>query len=444
MPDLSKLSDEDLAALQSGDMSKMSDEGLSHISGQPAMPDEPSLRGGSVRGLIDLVRPGFTSGVGHGAVKEASLGNVDPSAASDDPVGQAVGKYGTKGAMMVETGGLAAAPATVGGRIAAGAALNGAEGALQKPEGDDTLGERAKNGGVSALLGGLLTAGGEGLMKLLGKGAKVASDIRDVKSGQMANRAAQAIDDAGTAINEQQVAPRRAQLEELVKGRTYSVNPDRVKPVFPRLGQSMQEGLAADAAPQGLDIAGGPDATAPARTDLSGARALRLKRAADSVADWSGSKPFDASATARGEDAEALANILRRQMNVDPEVDALNKGMQENLNLKQALMSREGTSPIETLTAKPGTSRGSIVDLADKAAGTKLRALGDDIDTARSLLLDPKKLAHPLSAPGEILRSGGRGAVEAAALANAAAKKVPVSKEALINLLSTGGGGGRN
>lgn len=41
--DLSKLSDSDLLALQSGDLSKVSDEGLASLSGAPAAPEEPGL-----------------------------------------------------------------------------------------------------------------------------------------------------------------------------------------------------------------------------------------------------------------------------------------------------------------------------------------------------------------------------------------------------------------
>lgn len=181
-----------------------------HLNGQKEAPPEPSLTGGSVRGLVDLIRPGFTQGAGHGLANAATLGNVDTKGASDDDLGYSAGKLGGTAAVAAAGGGLASAPASALGRIGAQTAVSGAQGFLQKPEGEDTLSNRTMNGGFSAILGGLLQSGGEGLSKLLGKGASISNDIKDVKSGEMANRAASAIDDAAAGIDAKQIDPRDA------------------------------------------------------------------------------------------------------------------------------------------------------------------------------------------------------------------------------------------
>jgi hypothetical protein len=409
-----------------------------HIAGQQAAPQEPSLQGGSVRSLADLVMPGFNKGVAHGAESAATLGNVNTSDPSDSPTGRAVGKYGTQGAMAVGTGGAVGAVPSVAGRIGASALANGAMGAATKPEGEDSLGARAEQGAVGAGLGTLLQGAGEGIGALLKKGAGIVQNIRDVKSGAMAGRASSAIDDAAQAISDKQISPKADKLKELLQGKQFDINPDRVKPTFPRLGEAMESNLPTQNVPVGDGMGTVAEAPAASRVPISGSRALRLKQAADSAANWGKSQPFNSEATASVPEAEGLANILRRQINSDPAAAELNSGMEKAMDLRSALTSREGTSPIETLLSKPGTSRGSIVDLADTAAGSNLRGMGKDITTAKNLLLDGKNLIpHSLPDAAAVLpKIAGRGAVEAASLADALKNKSPVSKEAIINALA--------
>jgi len=418
--DLSKLSDQDLAALQSGDMSKVSDAGLAAIS-QPEPPQEPSLTGGSVRSLMDLIRPGFSQGAGHGAVQAASLGNVNPSEASDDVAGHALGRVG--GTVAMAAASPASAAESAGGRILGNAGINAAQGFLQKPEGDDTLGARTGDAVLGGLIGGAAHTIGEAGSALLKGGAKASKDISDIKSGEMATRAQDAINSAADDINNKVVAPASDKLKSLLQGETFQINPDRVKPTFPRLGEEMEYNLSKDAANQGLEIAGGPKASVPLRADISGTQALHLKQAADDAANWQRKIGVgDADAVSKEADASALGNILRRQINSDPERAGLNQNMEDAISLRNALTNKEATSPIETLTAKPGTSRGAIVDQVDNMAGTGLRGLGHDIDRAKSLLIDPGRVHDLVSLVKEIGRVPVRGAVEGAALANKGAQ----------------------
>ena len=339
------------------------------------------------------------------------------------------------GAGALATGGAATGamkPAATGmGRIAQATGMGAGQGALYNP-GDKEgvinpiqVGDRAVNAGVGGLTGFLGGLVGEGARK----GAQTVQNIRDLKSGAMADRAVSAIDDAAAKLDEKQLAPRRDQLEELIKGRSYEVNPDRVKPVFPRLGDKMAEGLAPEVNPM-LGAAPAPDA--PARSVLSGDRALRLKRAADSAAGYGASKPFDPAATAKGEEAKSLADILRRQFNADPAVAKLNQESSDIIALKDALLKREGTAPIEMLQPKSGSSNHAVLSKVDNMAGTDLRGLGEQISSSKDLLLDPRRYLRDLQGFDEARKTFVRGA---AATGNALDKAPAGTKEATLQTI---------
>lgn len=381
----------------------------------------PGMGKGGIFGTVVDALGGSSNAVARGFANKASLGNIQPPEMQNDekqfPLSSTAGKGAGIASTAIATGSPVAAMESGAGRIGASALANGAQGFLQKPEGEDTLSSRAKNGGVSAIIGGLLQAGGEGISKLIGKGAKHAQDFRDIKSGAMADRATDAIDEAASAINSKQISPRDEQLRELIKGKTFEINPDRVKPTFPNLGNKMAEGLEGEGA---------------ARSVLSSERALRLKRAADAAADYGASKPFDAAATASGEEAKSLADILRRQINSDPKAAALNEEMGQFSALRDALVKREGTAPIETLQAPLGSSRHAVLAKVDNAAGTNLQGLGQDIKAAKSLELNPSRLLKPLELPSEVKAMSLRGAAELSRTLNKAPQG---TKESLINAL---------
>lgn len=282
-------------------------------------------------------------------------------------------------------------------------------------------GDRAVNAGIGGVVGGAAYGIGKGISSL----AQKADDVQMIKNGTASTTAKSAVDDALEQLEQKQINPRDAELRELIKGKQFEVNPDRVKPVFPRLGQSMAEGL--EASPQGLEIAGGPKAVTPARVEISGERALRLKRAADASAGYSSSKPFDPVASAKGEEAKQLADILRAQINSDPRAATLNTEMGETFALKKALADKAKTSPISAISPSETTDRGQLIKMIDQRAGSNLEGLGNRLDSAGDLLISPKRLLRPLEAPDELRKLGVRGAAEASKHLN----KVPVNKGAL-------------
>lgn len=368
--------------------------------------------------------------VDYTTARDSTVKEID-QAANDNPLTYMGGTIAGSLPAAKGMGAVSSAPATVGKRLAAAAGTGAAQGALYNPGDEEGVvdplqaGKRGTNAALSALLG----FAGQGLGEGARKGAEVVRNVKDLKTGAMADRAVSALDDAAGKIDETQLSPRREKLESLIKGRSYEVNPDRVEPVFPQLANKMAEKAAPSSNPM-LGVAG--EAPGPARTSLSGSRALKLKRGADSAAGYGASKPFDSAATAKGEEAKSLADILRRQFNADADVATLNQESSEIIALKDALLKREGTAPIETLKAPIGSSRHAVLSKVDEMVGTDLRGLGETIGNTADLIIEPSRLVKPLEMPDELRKIG----IRAASRAGSELNKAPQgTKESLSSAL---------
>jgi hypothetical protein len=126
---------------------------------------EPSLQGGAVRSMGDVVEPGLTNGIGHGAVTQGTFGNAKMSSGADSPTGVALGTGGAMAAQGAIAGGPVAATEGTLAKLGMAGATNAAQGALSKPAGDDDLESRAKQAGLAGLLG----IGGQALGNAAGK-----------------------------------------------------------------------------------------------------------------------------------------------------------------------------------------------------------------------------------------------------------------------------------
>lgn len=272
--------------------------------------------------------------------------------------------------------------------------------------------ERLQNSALGAFISAIMGAGGE----LVKKGAQTARDISTIKSGGASELTKQEINKALKSIDQTQLAPRDAKLRELIKGGQYEVNPDMVEDTFPNLAKTMRGKLE----------------EGQVRRPLSPERALRLKRAADSAANYNSSKAFDPSATAKVEEAQSLAGILRNQLNAQPGVREVNSEMADILAKKSALSRGARNAPISSIRAQPGTDKDSLVKAVDKLAGSDLEGLDNRIGSAKDLLLHPTNLVKPLEFAAELRKTGTRGAVE---LSRALEKLPPGSTPATLNAI---------
>lgn len=311
--------------------------------------------------------------------------------------------------MTAGSGVIPKAASTMGGAIKAGAAegaLQGAGGSMREEDLGSRLGHTALGAGLGTIFGGI--------SGLIGKGNQIGGDISAIKSGTMSDIVKSEIDDAAKAIDAKQLAPRDAKLRELIKGQDFEINPDIVESTFPNLAKTMKSKLG----------------EGESRRALSPERALRLKRAADAAADYGQSKPFDPTASAKGEEAKSLADVLRRQVNANPEVASLNSEMADILAKKAFITKGAKSAPISTVRAQPGTDKDSIIKAVDKMAGSGLENLDSRIGVAKDLLLKPSALVKPLELPNELRKLVTRGGVS---LAEGVSKAVPEgSKDAIL------------
>jgi hypothetical protein len=277
---------------------------------------------------------------------------------------------------------------------------------------EESLASRVGHTALGGVTGGALG----GIAGLIGKGRQIGGDIDAIKSGTMSDIVKAEIDDAAKAIDTKQLAPRDAQLKQLIQGQNFEVNPDMVESTFPTLAKTMRSKLG----------------EGEVRRSLSPERALRLKRAADAAADYGQSKPFDPTATAKGEEAKSLADVLRRQINSNPEVSSLNSEMADILAKKSFITKGARSAPISTVRAQPGTDKDSIIKAVDKMAGSGLENLDSRIGVAKDLLLKPSALVKPLELPNELIKLATRGGVS---LAEGMSKAPEGSKESLLQAL---------
>jgi hypothetical protein len=420
-----------------------------------SMPQEQGLKGGSfnpaniARTAMDAL--GFdTAAAGPRALNSMTMGylpqivggakalaggdyvaerdKVNASLAEDarrSPVSSTVG--------TLVGGAAAAAPMATTG-IVKNAAVAAGAGAAYNP-GDEAgkvdpiqAGGRAKNAALSALIGAGVGVAGKGIQY----GAQKAADVRMVKDGAgLAKNVKGQIDKGLSNFNEQQIAPRMDKLRSFLKGKSIEVNPERIaKGGFEKYAGKLTEKAVASQ-PQGLSVAGGKAPVPPARVSIPAERGLRLKQSLDSAANYGKSKPHDPSAVARGEDAFAAANSVRSKLSeLGPEVDQINSEVAERLALRNALDGKTGTSPIEAIQVKPGTSNYSLVKSIDEGAGSDLVGLGERIKSGQDLLLHPSKFLKPLEAPNELRKGAVRGASSLAEVLN----KLPQGTGQSINL----------
>lgn len=191
--DLSKLSDADLDAYESGDLSKMSDEGLSTIEGAEA-PAEPTPVAGSMSEMMDLVKQG----------KGFDIPGIKSKYGPAVPPGEDITKAitGAVGATALPAG----LAKTAMGRIAGNAAAAGATNAS---------GVEASEKPMAALKGGLAGAAVAAPFEAAGGLARYLMG-RSTNAGTQAG--GQALDEGLIGTNPMMTRQAKARMGEAEKG----------------------------------------------------------------------------------------------------------------------------------------------------------------------------------------------------------------------------------
>ena len=188
--DLSKLSDQDLIALNSGDLSKVSDAGIRHLNGQQSTsPPENTeqkqsawdeIKGGIASAPINLYL-GTKQMFGGLSPVEQDVLRQNREAAGKAPVSSFVSNVATLAPTMLIPG---------ANTVAGAGIVGGATGALQPVEGEQSLSNIAKNKAFSSALGAASGVGGQVI------GNKAGAYLSSRVSKQEADAAAEALRNA--------------------------------------------------------------------------------------------------------------------------------------------------------------------------------------------------------------------------------------------------------
>lgn len=344
------------------------------------------------------------------------------------------------GAGALASGGALSAAAPVNaasalGRVGQAGAVGAAQGAVYNP--GDVGGElnpvqagaRTANAGIGALLG----LGGGAVGEGIGKGAQIAEDARLMSMpGKAARWASDKMGQASDKL-EEFIKGKAKVVEQGVQGRPITANLQQIKEAAPKLAQTVDD-IYPRSTPimQEVEKPGfGPVSTRVGET-IKGEDALLLKRALDDE-NWLATKGvMTTEAKAKDRELESLANALRNQINdVSPEVAEANRIVsKESFPLRGALdRASYAPDPMGALTSK---SKAASFDLIDEMTGSDLLDAQKRMQRAQWLQLDPTKLAT-LNVGQEVVRTGARGAAEAARLAD---KATPAgTKESLLQAI---------
>lgn len=190
---------------------------------------------------------------------------------------------------------------------------------------------------------------------------------------------------AKSAFTESNIAPKMAEQQRLAEGKTITINPKNYMGYDADVDAMMQKHLNNASS---SSMYGAPDTMEIPLSDALDARA-KLNQASQ----FKRGMVYSDEAAARNNAARAAGDNIRAQIGSHPEVGeqiaGLSDELQSHYNLRNDVMSTAPRTPIQTIL---GNSPDKISKLAqfDQSAGSNLRQLGKDVDTAVGRLGDSR------------------------------------------------------
>ena len=232
--------------------------------------------------------------------------------------------------------------------------------------------------GLSKLLkpvGSVITnaARRSGVLDKVKSGVGLARDVKDQISGALGQ------------YSEKAIKPQAEQLRQLLSGKSVQVAPSEIQGVDPVLDRYAKQLWKKNLNTTEPSMTGQSLPNIP--VDIQANVANKIKQKAASAANYAKSKPFSEGSAAREKSAEEIAANMRSKVSsVDPQVDEINRGLQDKIQTRNRIAEASDTSPIETIQGRIGGTKSSLISDIDQAAGTKLGQTGRDIELAQSRL----------------------------------------------------------
>ena len=373
------------------------------VSGKPTAPNaDPGFVGQLPSWAQEALkmRGAFTGKL----AQAATMGNFTPPGteefAAEYPK---VGMAGSGGGMVANAAAmgplakLIGAPAGIMGKMGMNAAQGGVTGAMQKPEGEDTLANRAKGGLVGSTIStvlpgmaGAIKMGGGATKALAGRAARFTPNQADayLKDPKAVSRMAGMLDDP-TQIHVLQDEAKQAlqssrkqlkskgmqkasELRKLLTGKSVDVDPQATMGINPQVDQMISSKV-----PKYMGM--------PNKVALEANEANQAKRLLQGEAKFQPGTVTDPVQAARqAKAAGSAANIRGGIEALDPSIRGTNEAMQEGMMLQEALRKGQKSNPLAFIgTESP--DRIAALSRAEKAGGGGLLDFGSKLGAAKSM-----------------------------------------------------------
>lgn len=230
-------------------------------------------------------------------------------------------------------------------------------------------------GEIAAPLGGLVQSGLKGLSKFLAPAAERSAVLSQVKNeAGLGPYIADKMRQAGQAFDDSQIAPKMADQYKAAAGKFVDVDPATLHDIHPDINKILNTYKA--------DPVTG-------KISMPMEDALDLRSSLNSQTKFKQGGTYstaDAVRTARSKASDA-GNAIRSSISeVDPGISESSDALRQNYNLKNSVMRGADTNPISSVRAPEYTDKASKLSQFDDAAGSDLRGLGRNIDTAKDRL----------------------------------------------------------
>ncbi len=255
--------------------------------------------------------------------------------------------------------------------------------------GDDVR-NRMMEGMAGNAMGATMAPGLSKLLKpvgnVLSNAARRSGVLSQVKKGVgLARGVKDQITGALEQFNQKAISPEAEKLKALLTGKSVSVAPSEIQGVDPVLDRYSKQLWKKNLNTTDPNMSGPALGNIP--VDIKATTANKIKQKAASAANHAKSKPFSEGSAAREKSAEEVAANMRSKVSsLDPEVDNINKSLQDKIQTRNRIQEASDTSPVETIQGRLGGTKHSLISDVDSAAGTNLGQMGRDIEIAQTRL----------------------------------------------------------
>lgn len=262
---------------------------------------------------------------------------------------------------------------------------------------------------ASFLKGSLSTLGGEALVK--GTSAAIGGAKRLGRTVGFAKDPVKAQDTAVDAVeeaNKRLRASRQAEAEKALQGREYEINPRDYQGTVPEADDAIREQMMDYSYPE-----------LPSTMRIPALRGEKIRSALDAPIPYTKGAAISISPEVAAKYAKnkQLADNIRRQRAEfgGDDADRLYAEWSDSLNEAQALERSARNAPVSALS-RPGTDATALRTRIDRATGTDLQDLGDQLRSAEQMR-NADGLASLLQGTWGAAKQGLKGAAKGAATA---------------------------